>query len=248
MTVKSFLRHAKYFGFRFLYYRFVEKFPFFLPRLNDFFSPRLLSSYTVKRLVTFFHGEQGHGADLQNYSSLGLGMIHYASIRMLKPDRVLCIGSLRGYIPAICALACQDNGNGVVDFVDAGFGAETPLSWGGDGFWKKSDLKKHFLKMNLAQMHTYVMTTTEFAKKFPERKYQYIYVDGDHTYEGVKKDYQLFWPKLDKNGLMSFHDILGEGYIGKAKFGVKKFWAEIPDKHKISFFQPVKSGLGMLQK
>lgn len=34
----------------------------------------------------------------------------------------------------------------------------------------------------------------------------FVYVDGDHRYEAVKKDIELYYPKLKDNGLMSFHD------------------------------------------
>lgn len=44
----------------------------------------------------------------------------------------------------------------------------------------------------------YVMTTKEFAKKYSNREYDYIHIDGDHSYKGVKLDFDLFWSKLTK--------------------------------------------------
>jgi hypothetical protein len=34
----------------------------------------------------------------------------------------------------------------------------------------------------------------------------FIFVDGDHSFDGVKKDYELYAAKLSANGLMAFHD------------------------------------------
>lgn len=34
----------------------------------------------------------------------------------------------------------------------------------------------------------------------------FIYIDGDHSYEGVKKDIELYWPKVRKGGVFGGHD------------------------------------------
>jgi predicted O-methyltransferase YrrM len=36
----------------------------------------------------------------------------------------------------------------------------------------------------------------------------FIFVDGDHTYEGVKRDIQAYYPLLAPGGIMAFHDFL----------------------------------------
>lgn len=33
-----------------------------------------------------------------------------------------------------------------------------------------------------------------------------VYVDADHSYEGVKRDIESWWPKLKRGGIMAFHD------------------------------------------
>ena len=63
------------------------------------------------------------GLQLQNVDSkadyFGFGLIHYSLVTNIKPKRILCIGSKKGFIPAVCALACRDNRFGTVDFVVA---------------------------------------------------------------------------------------------------------------------------------
>lgn len=241
------LNKFKYFGFRFLYYRFIQtKFPFAYERFLAFVNPTLTSKYLSRKLIKTYYGWIGQGAD-PKLGDLGLGTIHYGVIRAVKPTRILCIGSYRGFIPAICALTSQENGRGIVDFVDAGkdYGKGNLL---GDGFWKKINPSKHFGQIvDSKYIRTYIMTSQEFVNRYPKRRYMYIHIDGDHTYKGVKEDYKLFWPRLQKGGLMSFHDILGEGY-GGIKFGVKKFWDELPVRNKINFKYPLESGLGIIQK
>jgi hypothetical protein len=148
------------------------------------------------------------------------------------------------------ALACKDNHKGRVDFVDAGYDQEEhEKHWSGIGFWKKNDVRKHFSKIGVENIiNIFVMNTLDFARKYPKKTYDYIYIDGDHSYEGVKLDYSLFWPRLNKGGFMVFHDVVAKGYLDGGKFGVGKFWKEIATRNAIIFSFPKDSGLGIIQK
>jgi len=201
----------------------------------------------TRKIITHFGADDGQNINTLT-GNLGYGFIHYSFIVNTKPERVLCVGSRKGFIPSICALACQENGKGHVDFVDAGYDKDNPNHWTGIGWWKKIQPKIHFSELDVDKwLTTYVMTTKEFAKKYKYR-YQYIYIDGDHSYKGVKTDFGLFWPRLDKHSLMSFHDVVVKRDIGLPPFGVWKFWNEIKNKNKIVFPFPKNSGLGIIQK
>jgi hypothetical protein len=39
-----------------------------------------------------------------------------------------------------------------------------------------------------------------------------VYIDGDHSYMGVKSDIQSYWPKLVEGGIMAFHDYENYSY------------------------------------
>ena len=94
----------------------------------------------------------GHGATTET-GNLGFGFLHAGFINTLKPERVLCVGSRQGYIPAVCALACKYNHYGHVDFVDAGYDAGEPDNWGGTGFWKKRSARAFFSARNRRLSH-----------------------------------------------------------------------------------------------
>lgn len=207
--------------------------------------PIIFNRSITRKILDHYGGDSAHQVD-HFYGNLGYGLIHYSFILNHKPKRILCIGSRKGYIPALCALACQENGFGHVDFVDAGYDQGDENHWAGVGWWKKIDLKKHFSFLDVKDWLTiHVMTTKEFAKK-SKHNYQYIYIDGDHSYEGVKTDYQLFWKKLDRNGLMVFHDVTIKNDPALPPFGVWKFWNKLKG-NKITF--PYSgSGLGIMQK
>lgn len=46
----------------------------------------------------------------------------------------------------------------------------------------------------------------EVAESFPN-KIDFIFFDGDHSYEGIKADFNAWFPKLSDGALMVFHDV-----------------------------------------
>lgn len=80
--------------------------------------------------------------------------------------------------------------------------------------------------------------------------YNIIFIDADHKYESVKKDYLNYMDFLSKKGLIIMHDIF------LPNSGSKKFWNELKrkNKSKIIFKEiickkyPFKYGIGVLYK
>lgn len=210
---------------------------------------QLINKSNLNRLLDYYAGEDNwHEIDKKS-GNLGYGWFHYGMIRMLKPKRVLCIGSKRGFIPAVCALACRDNDFGVVDFVDAGFDQTTgePNHWGGIGLWKRIDKDKYFRPFGLNKfINLYVMTSTKYKNLYPKRVYGYMHVDGDHSFYGVSQDFKLFWPALSSGGIMAFHDIYTQN-LGGLNYGVSKFWDKIKATYRFAEL-PGECGLGVIFK
>jgi predicted O-methyltransferase YrrM len=46
----------------------------------------------------------------------------------------------------------------------------------------------------------------ELAKKF-DRRIDFLFIDGDHSYEGVRADVNSWFPKLNPGALVLFHDV-----------------------------------------
>jgi hypothetical protein len=239
-TLRQFIDDAKH-----LFHYFIDCVSWFRPTGYE----SLLKQRLVSQLIDTFSADEGQLANTKT-GELGYGLLHYALIRNSKPKRILCIGSRKGFIPAICALACKSNGFGHVDFVDAGYGeGDIGKNWSGVGFWKKINPITHFGALGISpQITTHIMTSRQFANKKNTFTYEYIYIDGDHSYKGVKTDYQLFWPRLKVGGLMVFHDVMARGMLDGGVFGVQAFWKEIQHIHTILFPFPASSGLGIIQK
>lgn len=71
-----------------------------------------------------------------------------------------------------------------------------------------------------------------------ERPLDLLFIDGDHSYEGVSTDFKLYSPLVRKGGVIVFHDIVEDystrhgintpNYAG----GVPQFWNEIKRQYK----------------
>lgn len=73
------------------------------------------------------------------------------------------------------------------------------------------------------------------------RAIDFLFIDGDHSYEGVKKDFELYSPLVD--GLIVFHDIV---YHTKMKSDVPLLWKELKgDYEHYEFVSPLHNDLGI---
>lgn len=210
---------------------------------------KISNDWQIRQLLTHFRAdEDGHQADIDK-ADLGYGWLHYGLIRQQKPKNLLCIGSRHGFIPAIMAQACKDNDFGRVDFVDAGYGESDQNHWTGKAFWRNKDGLNCFKNFKLdTYIQVFVMTTKQFKKEHKNKKYDYIYIDGDHSYKGVKFDFDNFWPNLNKNGYVLFHDICVKGTMPEGEYGVWKLFKKISQENPHISIDYKKSGLGILQK
>ncbi len=210
---------------------------------------KISNDWQIWQLMKHFQADElGHQASTEQ-ADLGYGWLHYGLIRQQKPQKLLCIGSRYGFIPAVMAQACKDGGKGQVDFVDAGYGDGDENHWTGKAYWKTKRGQNCFKKFGLGQhIQIFVNTTAAFAKKHKSNKYDYIYVDGNHSYEGVKFDFKTFWPKLKKGGLLLFHDVSVKGKLPEGEYGVHQLFNEVSQKMPHLIINHTHSGLGILQK
>ncbi len=112
-----------------------------------------------------------------------------------------------------------------IDYPDVRFG-------GGYGNWRTS-LYKSF-KLPMQQL--YLVNADSHERRTVDKvnailngfKVDFIFIDGDHSYEGVKKDFEMYSPLLENNGMVAFHDIV----VHPEETGceVSKFWNEVKMK------------------
>lgn len=74
-------------------------------------------------------------------------------------------------------------------------------------------------------------------------QYDFIFIDGDHTYDGVKRDFEMYKSLLTERGVIAFHDIdpdhiFADSYAGQ----VYKFWQELEEGTKTNLVCKRSSG------
>jgi len=103
----------------------------------------------------------------------------------------------------------------------------------------KSKIK--YLKMikNLTDINFFNSNTDEFFK-LNAVKYDIIFIDADHSYIGVKKDFENSLKILNSNAILIFHDIVNN------ELGVKQLWEELNTSKKINeFVYSTNCGIGI---
>jgi cephalosporin hydroxylase len=75
----------------------------------------------------------------------------------------------------------------------------------------------------------------------------FLFIDGDHSYEGVKKDFEMYSPLVKSGGLIAFHDIVDTDLIRSAGHGVHIFWRQLKGKKTEFCINGAWGGIGVLE-
>lgn len=85
------------------------------------------------------------------------------------------------------------------------------------------------------------MSFLEATSVIPDNSVDLLHIDGFHTYEAVKEDFETWLPKLTNDAVIILHDI----HVRHADFGVYKYWAELKKKFNTIEFMG-SYGLGVI--
>jgi hypothetical protein len=152
-----------------------------------------------------------HGATEKH---LGDGLIVYSIVQHMRFKNCVCIGSGGGYIPRILTQARIDlhkqgvfEGNPDYNWGDIG---STYVIDACNGVGGPNDLENENSFYRTHFYPRFIKETSEnaFYDFFVRQniKIDLLFIDGDHSYEGVKKDFELYSTILSDNGIIIIHD------------------------------------------
>jgi predicted O-methyltransferase YrrM len=166
-------------------------------------------------------------------------------VRKLNPQTVLEIGTHRGGTLYFWARLARPDA--ILISIDLPGG-----KFGGGYSPFRAPIYRRFAqerqKLHLMRANSHAQSTLKEAKRLlAGRQIDLLFIDGDHTYEGVKKDWEMYSPLVRSSGLIVFHDVAGN--YGETQ--VKAFWDAIKPSytHREYMTHPERLyGIGVLQK
>jgi predicted O-methyltransferase YrrM len=204
---------------------------------RNLFQLLLVPYYTVKlKFINFKDNEE-----LLNYSyNSKLGVLTPCQIRSeatalisrvkdIQPKRVMELGTGKGGNLFLLSRASPSDAKIIsLDMRGGPFGAGYP-SW-------KIPLLKSFKRgnqeMTLVDADSHSLETRDkIGAILNNEKLDVLFIDGDHTYEGVKRDFELYSPFVRSGGLIAFHDIVDARKLDPT-CNVDIFWNELKVNYK----------------
>jgi len=89
--------------------------------------------------------------------------------------------------------------------------------------WAKDKNCKLYL---LPTKSFYEYTLNNVKNILKDTQVDFLFIDGDHRYEAIKQDFNMYSSLVRKGGMIAFHD------IAENEDGGPKFWGEIKNNYK----------------
>ncbi len=106
--------------------------------------------------------------------------------------------------------------------------------------------KIHFIRKDSHKSST----VKKIKKILKQNRVDLLFIDGDHSYEGVKNDFEAYVSLVAKNGIIAFHDIVK--HLPDSNCKVFNFWNEIKGNYEykeiISKDNEQWAGIGLIIK
>ena len=170
----------------------------------------------IKKNITTNDGEPipylwSHGATVEH---MGDGLMVYSIIQHMRAKICVCIGSGGGYIPRIMTQARIDlhkqrifEGNADYNWGDIGTSYVVDAC-NGVGGPNDLDNEESFYRTNFYPRFIKSTSVDAYYDFFVRQdiKIDVLFIDGDHSYEGVKTDFELYSNIMSDKGIIIIHD------------------------------------------
>ncbi|CAN2048450.1 hypothetical protein GMMP1_580023 [Candidatus Magnetomoraceae bacterium gMMP-1] len=169
----------------------------------------------------------------------------YNQINSYKP-RIICeIGTYKGGTLYILSQAAADDA--LIISIDLPPGLNNAYTPNRQYFYQHFAIKQQCICCIPGDSHS-ANTKERLKTLLGGRKIEFLFIDGDHSYNGVRMDFEMYAPLVKQGGLIAFHDILPRPEL--VKIEVFKLWKELKKKYE---FQEIidshdkKIGIGVIK-
>lgn len=174
-------------------------------------------------------------------SSTWLGHIPFAAwlVAVLRPEVLVELGAYRGasYL-AFCQAVAENQLSTKCAAVDTWLGDKHSGFYGDDIFNRFKEMHDRYYTSFSRLLR---MTFDDAVALFDAASVDLLHIDGLHTYDAARHDFETWLPKMSPRGIVLFHDIA----VREKDFGVWKLWDELCSKYKYLQFDH-SCGLGVL--
>jgi predicted O-methyltransferase YrrM len=147
-------------------------------------------------------------------------------VKKLNPQSIVEIGTAGGGTLFLWANVSEAKNIISIDLPGGAFGGSYPV-------WKiplyKSMGRKNTIRLIRANSHE-DKTFLRLKEFLNGQSIDFLFIDGDHTYDGVKQDFERYAPLVRKGGIVAFHDIVT--HDPEINCHVDKFWSEVKQRFK----------------
>jgi predicted O-methyltransferase YrrM len=147
-------------------------------------------------------------------------------VALIKPKIVVEIGTkMGGTLFLFTKIATADARVISIDFPDGHGGGYSDSRY---NFYKLFAVPPQKVELIQADSHD-ENTRARLIKFLDGHKIDFLFIDGDHSYEGVKMDFEMYSPFVRTGGIVAFHDI--KPTKENSWSGVIPFWDTIKNKY-----------------
>jgi predicted O-methyltransferase YrrM len=194
----------------------------------------------TKNPVRAYHGFRLGRIAVNNGAMQKLSEIAQFLAWVGRPRRIIEIGAGRGgTLRALCAAAAPDATIISVDLEGGPFGVDVEGGRSGvsDQELRERANAKPGQRLYIVRGRSSDPEILDRVRTLVPDGVDLLFIDGDHTYEGVSDDYRLYSPLVAAGGVIAFHDVLP--HPREPECQVHRFWRALPEADKHEFVSSV---------
>lgn len=123
-----------------------------------------------------------------------------------KGTAIVEVGSFKGKSTIYLAGGSKNGSRNTVYAIDPHTGLS--VCQPGEHMWTFEEFKNNIRDIEMNDIVVPILKVSAEACKDFDQPISLIFIDGEHTFEAAKKDFECWYPKICEGGTMAFHDTI----------------------------------------